>query len=94
MSKIRDLAISTIPFDRPGMYAHGQDPCLPGGKTAPPPECKATPPQCQQSHPECKASQPPDKPGQPGKEQKYVRGLPAHAVMQLRQQLQHHIGQP
>ena len=84
MPKVRDLAISSVPLDRlmkagPGGYQM----CGSDNETVAPPvePCDPTAPQC---HPatnqeDCEATSP------PGDQQ--ARGLPAHAIVQLRQQL-------
>lgn len=86
MPKIRDLAISTIPAGRAPMLAFwGEQQCT-EGKSAPAPEEGDVMPADQ--NPACDGSQP-ENPNE--EQQKNVSGLPGHAVLQLRQQLQHHI---
>ena len=86
MPKIRDLAINAIPLM--AVPGGGKEECWFYQTQVPPPEpCAPTPPPCHPTNkPQCNPSPPPDRPD------KYVGGLPDHAVVQLRQQLQNQIG--
>ena len=95
MPKIRDLGISHIPFARNTKVDRGYLMCQPtippsDPEGAPDEECHPTPPKCHPTYRDnpCNPTKPPDK---PGKEKQEVRGLPDHAVIQLKQQLRQQI---
>lgn len=57
-----------------------------GREVPPPEECIASPPPCDDSQPQCDGSQ-----QEPADDEQNAGALPAHAIAQLRQQLQHSI---
>lgn len=97
MAKIRDLAINGISVNRPAMWAQwGTEECRAGG-SAKPPECRessASPSRDDRDDESKRKCDNSKRPEHERKEEKYFHGLPANAVMQLKQQLQHRVSHP
>jgi hypothetical protein len=85
MPKIKDLGVTTLAFgpEREGARGRGYwlcgQTCVPNALTKQRDEpCNPTPPQCHPT-PKCDPTEP---------EKKYARGVPHHAVAQIKQQMQ------